>query len=308
MPQRTNDFQKLVKIINGHLAPLGARITESAMLYDSEAEIDREVDILVEAEYLNCLIKIGIECTATRRPLDSKVIEGFKEKHRKLGIQQTIVVSKNGFYEPAKKYAKKNNIKLLTFSVASKEKWLKIYERLDGLSIYSRTYFLRGISLIIDAAKVDPNFEIGNSAQVLLGGKLISAAEFATNLFKSSDASRRAFKELKDNEDKAEDPWVKIGFDLQEKIEFKDQGERSAWPKEMIVVFGYRSKYRSLNVGEVSYDGNSLVAGGFLDKKSGDSAHVAIGEDSGKLVGTLEISESMFPKDPRLPKKAERRE
>ena len=95
MPARTNEFQKLVKVINHHLVPTGAKITESAMLYDSESEINREIDILVESTLLNCDIKIGIECTTNRRPLDVRIIESYREKHRKVGINQTVIVSKS---------------------------------------------------------------------------------------------------------------------------------------------------------------------------------------------------------------------
>lgn len=295
MPQRTNDFQKLVKIINSRLAPSGAKITESAMLYDSEAETDREVDILVEVEYLNCPIKIGIECTAIKHPLDTKIIEGFKEKHRKLGIHQTIVVSRHGFYAPAKKYAAKNHIRLLTLSAARKERWSTIYEHLKGLSMYGRTYFLKSLSLKIDAEKADANFNMNASTHVLTEDGEVLAYEYALNIFKLSDVSRRIFKELKENEESASDPWVEIGFNLGGGIEFRDQDGRSVWPQEMTAFFGYRSKYRNLDVDEVSYDGKSLVAGGFFDKKSGENAHIAIEEVAGELVGTFEVSEAMFP-------------
>ena len=77
MPPRTNEFQKLVKVINHRLAPAGAKITESAMLFDREAETEREVDILIEGNILNCNITIGIECATNRRPLDILKLESF---------------------------------------------------------------------------------------------------------------------------------------------------------------------------------------------------------------------------------------
>ncbi|WP_324019834.1 hypothetical protein [Aeromonas hydrophila] len=295
MPKRTNDFQKLVKIINMHLSPSGAKITESAMLYDLEAETNREVDILVEVEYLNCPIKIGIECTEIVRPADIKIIEGLKEKHRKIGIQQTIVVSKNGFTGTAKKYAAKNNIKLLTFGAARKEQWTSIYERLKGLSMYGRTYFLRSISLNADTNKTDPNFQMSTSVLVRLEEDWIPVAEYAGMLFKLSNVSELAFKELKENEENSNNPWLKVGFNLDNKVEFKDIAGRTIHPQELIAVFGYRSKYRDLNIGEISYDGKELVAGGFYNGKNGEAAHIAIDTGSGNFVGTMEISGSLFP-------------
>ena len=295
MPPRTNDFQKLVKIINQHLAPAGAKITESAMLYDSEAGTEREVDILVEAELLDCVMKLGIECTAKKRPVDVNVIEGFKEKHRKLGIHQTIAVSENGFTKTAKNYALKNNIKLLTFNTAKNEQWSKIYEHLQGLSMYSRSYLLKNVSLKIREEKKVVGFNLSQLVQVVLSSGSVSLIEFANMAFSSSEVSKHYFKELIEHEEVNGAPYLEVGFALGEKFEFKDVNDISVWPQEMIAVFNYQSKYRNLNAGEVLYEGKSLVVGGFLDKTSGESAHVAIEEKTGGYRGTLEVSESMFP-------------
>jgi len=295
MPARTNDFQKLVKVINHHLAPSGAKITESAMIYDAEAETKREVDILVESTLLNCEIKIGIECTAVGKALDIKAVEAFREKHRKLGINQTIVVSKNGFSNTAKKYGKTNNIKLLTFNSARTENWSKAFERLKGLSVYGRNYSLRSLSVKMNLEKAEPGFQFDQSVFVMDCGSWIPLFEFAKKLFIASEVSKHACKELKANEEKASDPWVEIGFNLEGKIDFKDQSGRIAKPDELVIVMGYRSKYRDLSSRQVSYDGQEMVVGGYFDKGSKDYAHVAINETDGQLVGTLEASESFFP-------------
>lgn len=303
MPPRTNNFQKLVKIINQHLAPAGAKITESAMLYDSEADTEREVDILVEAELLDCVMKLGIECTAKKRPVDVNVIEGFKEKHRKLGVHQTIAVSENGFTKTARTYALKNNIKLLTFNTAKNEQWSKIYEHLQGLSMYSRSYLLKNISLKIREEKKVVGFNITPLVQVSLPSGNVSLKEFVDMVFSSSEVSKHYFKELIENEKINSAPTFEVGFALDEKFEFKDVSGIAVWPQEMIAEFGYQSKYRNLNAGEVLYEGKSLVVGGFLDKTNGESAHVAIEEKAGGYRGTLEVSESMLPAWVDIPKK-----
>lgn len=293
MPARSNHFQKLVKTINHHLAPAGAKVTESAMLYDSEAETDREIDILVESTILNCPLKIGIECTTESNPLDVRKIESFKEKHRKVGINQTIVVSKNGFSESAKKYAEKHNIRLLTFKAAQKENWAKKFERLQGLSIYGRNYHLRSISAVIAEDKATPGFSFDNGATVKSAECQIPLAKFAGDLFISSEISKTAFKELMENEKNGADPWVEVGFDLNEQHEFTDSTGRTARPKSIVIVMGYKSNYRSLEAKQVEYDGQDMVVGGFFDKDA--SAHVAIREVDGTLSGTLEVSESFMP-------------
>lgn len=293
MPARSNHFQKLVKAINHHLAPTGAKVTESAMLYDSEAETNREIDILVESTILNCPLKIGIECTTEAAPLDVRKIESFKEKHRKVGINKTIVVAKNGFSDSAKKYAEKNNIRLLTFKAAQKENWTKKFERLQGLSIYGRNYHIRSISAVIaeDRSTTGFSFDIGTVVSTAEGQ--VPLAKFAGDLFIESGISKTAFKELIENERNGKHPWVEVGFDLHEQHEFTDSTGKTAKPKSIVIVMGYKSNYRSLETKQVEYDGQDLVVGGFFDKSG--SAHVAIGEVDGKLSGTLEVSENFMP-------------
>ncbi|MBK9440974.1 MAG: restriction endonuclease [Comamonadaceae bacterium] len=299
MPARSNHFQKLVKTINKHLAPAGAKITESAMLHDAEAEIDREIDILVESTILNCNLKIGIECTAESAPLEIRKIESFKEKHRKVGINQTIVVSKNGFSESAKTYAKKHNIKLLTFNSAKKENWLKQFEFLQGLSIYGGRYFIRGVSATLDPNKVTPDFLFNHEVIVFVNGEDVPLVKFAADLFVSSEVSKKAFKELMANEKTGGgDPWIEVGFELNEKYEFKDSSGRVSKPQSIVVVMGYKSNYRSLEMQQVAYEGKDMVVGGFFDKNS--NAHVAFNEVDGKLTGTLEVSESFLPPMPSV--------
>lgn len=293
MPARSNHFQKLVKAINHHLAPAGAKITESAMLHDSEAETGREIDILVESTILNCTLKIGIECTTESAPLDVRKIESFKEKHRKVGINKTIVVSKNGFSEAAKKYAEKNNIRLLTFRAAQKENWSKKFEQLQSLSVYGRNYTLRSISAIIEKDHATPDFSFDGGTIVSTMEGRIPLAKFAGDLFISAEISKKAFKELMDNEKNGSDPWIEVGFDLQAQYEFTDSAGRTARPQSITIVMGYKSNYRSLEAKQVEYDGQDIVVGGFFDKDG--SAHVAIGEVDGKLSGTLEVSENFLP-------------
>jgi len=294
MPARTNDFQKLVKIINRSLAPVGAKITESAMLYDAESKTDREIDILIESKILNCNIKIGVECTASNRPLDIKYIESVKEKHRKVGINQTIIVSKNGFTKSAKEYSIKNHIKLLTFNSAKSENWSKNFERLKSLSMYARNYFLRSLSVIMPK-ETDIHFTFNESTFVIQSDTWISLQDFVRQSFMSSSVNKTAAKELQENEARGSEPWIEIGFDLQKKFEFKDQDGRLAKPDVMVVVMCYISNYRNLAPRQVEYDSNEIVVGGFFDEHNHEFAHVAIKESEKQLIATVEFSENLFP-------------
>ena len=52
MPKRSNDFQKLIYLIHHQLANQ-AIVTESKFLHDGAANIDREVDIVIETQVGN---------------------------------------------------------------------------------------------------------------------------------------------------------------------------------------------------------------------------------------------------------------
>lgn len=227
MPPKTNEFQKLVKIINKHLAPANAKITESAMIFDHEAGINREVDILIETKILNCNIKIGIECTKTSRALDIKKIEELKEKHRRLGINQSVVVAKNGFSQPARNYAERNNIKLLSFSAAKRKDWLPLFEQLRNPYVYGRTYFIKSVSLKYRSETAEEGFEIDEKTTVLFQGKELILLDFCNQLFSNSQISQIAHKELRENEENGQDPWIKVGFTLHEKYEFKNKSGKN---------------------------------------------------------------------------------
>jgi hypothetical protein len=293
MPARTNDYQKLVKTINHHLAPANAKITESAMLYDPEAETDREIDILVESKILNCDLKIGIECNTERAPLDVRKIESFREKHRKVGINQTVVVAKSGFTDSAKKYAKKNNIRLLTFNAAKSENWSKRLEQLEGLSMYARRYFLKELRFTLNHDAVASEFRLNTNVIVRRNGEQVPVAEFAAALYNSSNLSATQAKALRDNEKTGDDPWVKVGFTLNEAYEFVDTQGCVVKPQEIEIILGYRSNYRALDTRQVTYDGQEMVVGGFLDRDG--AAHIAFSEVEGNLTGTFEMTDSVFP-------------
>ncbi|MBU2869651.1 restriction endonuclease [Colwellia sp. E2M01] len=123
MPKRTNEYQKLVLAINKHLASSNAIVTESKMLYDPVSEQDREIDILIEDNSGLYKLTIGIECTAKSRPIGVPVIEQLITKHKNVGIQKIVIVSKSGFTISAQKFAKKMQIDAISFGQALSQSW-----------------------------------------------------------------------------------------------------------------------------------------------------------------------------------------
>lgn len=295
MPKRTNHYQKLVKIITRHLEGESVKITESALLYDHEAETYREIDILIEATLSTFDLKIGIECKDESRPLDVAKVERYKEMHRRLGIAKTIIVAQKGFTKSAKLYAEKNNIKLLTFSSCRKERWSKTFEKLKNLSMYARTYTLAKVEIVYNA--IDTNIVVNPTPplHVFLENVWVPLGDFATTIFNNSGISKSAFRELRENELKAKLPFITATFNLGGKYEFKDAAGVISKPEQLEVTMNYKSNYRPLNTSEIEYEKHSLVAGGFFDNESGEHAHIVISEKSSTLVATMEFSGGLFP-------------
>ena len=123
MPKRTNDFQKLLFLVEKQLAPLGASIEESAMLPERGTGELREVDILITLDEGRHRVKIGIECQDRSRPATKQWVEGIAKKHEELGINKTILVSASGFYSAAKRKADALFITTLDFAAVNDTDW-----------------------------------------------------------------------------------------------------------------------------------------------------------------------------------------
>ena len=80
MPQRTNEFQKLVKMVQHSLSGEKVRITESAM-EPVEGIGFREIDILIEGEIGKHRIKIAVEAKDHKRKIDITAIESIISKY-----------------------------------------------------------------------------------------------------------------------------------------------------------------------------------------------------------------------------------
>jgi hypothetical protein len=80
MPQRSNEFQRLVSLLEQQLAPAGATVEESALLVDAHNGTEREVDVLITLPVPPRVPRIGIECRDHRRRADLPWIEQLKSK------------------------------------------------------------------------------------------------------------------------------------------------------------------------------------------------------------------------------------
>jgi hypothetical protein len=137
MPQRTNQFQRLVALLNTTLAGQ-ARVIESAMLKDKVTGEDREVDVLLSARAATYDVSIGIEVVSWSRPADTPWIEKMRAKHANLDIDRTILVSERGFTGPAVKKAQFYRIETLTIQEALATDW-PLLSSLESSGVFELT-------------------------------------------------------------------------------------------------------------------------------------------------------------------------
>lgn len=126
MPQRTNDYQQLVAMIQRAFAPMGAKITESALVPGQDTL--REIDILIESEVGMYSIKVAVEVKDHKRKLDVTQIETIIGKYQGTGsilIHKVVVIAQRGFTDAAERRAKQANLELLTIAKAKHSGWLK---------------------------------------------------------------------------------------------------------------------------------------------------------------------------------------
>jgi hypothetical protein len=147
MPARSNEFQQLIYRIYDHLKPSGAKITESKMVLDQESEIDREIDICIEAELADHKVTFMVECRDHGRKQGIEWVEQVISKARALQANKIIMIASNGFTAPAKKKAHKHGIELYTLVDAKDEDWSKFLVKPGVTLIGHEQYSLLNFSI-----------------------------------------------------------------------------------------------------------------------------------------------------------------
>ena len=198
MPQRSNDFQKLILLLESQLAPRGAKITESKLLKDNLDGSEREVDVYIEAEIGGHPICIGVECIDHDRRADVLWIDSIIGKHANLKIDKTIVVSKSGFSKWALKKALARKLHPITLEEAKNTDWAFLIRNSTEIKMMSFLLpYLVGFTIVVpegglppDKKNLDGSTEIfgptGNSNGTILnvGNRIISTKEIIDHIEK----------------------------------------------------------------------------------------------------------------------------
>lgn len=175
MPKRTNEYQRLVLAINKHFASLTAKVTESAMLYDDSTEQHREIDILIEDDIGGFKIRVGVECTAVKRPLTVAKLDEIIAKHRDCGIHKTVIVSKSGFASTTRTKAAKVEVELISYEAALQKDWPAEFKILTGVEPYHICCEMKSnLTITVSEESSLKDFELTNDPLVVGSDKTFS--------------------------------------------------------------------------------------------------------------------------------------
>ncbi len=173
MPKRSNEFQRLVRLIETALAP-DCGITESAMLTDSSTGEEREVDIVIRGRIGSRDLLIAVECTARRRPASVEWVEQTIAKHSVLPTDVLILVSKSGFTPQASNKGDQKNVRLVTMKEAIRADWKSLVgslqrvclDRIDARPVWCNAVLVEPTGREV---KVPPNLPVYREGQANLG-------------------------------------------------------------------------------------------------------------------------------------------
>ncbi len=188
MPQRSNDFQKLIFLIKQQSID-NATVSESKMLIDRVSGVAREVDVYIESEVGGHSIGISIECRDRNRRADVTWVESMKAKHERLPTNRLVLVSRSGFTLEATKYSASFGIEILTLNENTANTVNQIFNNLKSLWLKSFTLFAEKV--VIQVAATEDMIEERVIAFLDTGiysseGTVLTVAQDLVNSFLSS--------------------------------------------------------------------------------------------------------------------------
>lgn len=149
MPKRTNDFQRLVKLIHDAISIVeGATVSESAMLPEPDGTM-REVDILIERTVADVVIRVAVECRDRSRKSDVDWIDGLVGKFKNLKIDRVVAVCRLGFSKAAAAKADLNNIELRVLAECLVHDWKSDFLQL-GFAAFEFFPTLNSVEITFD--------------------------------------------------------------------------------------------------------------------------------------------------------------
>lgn len=139
MPKRTDDFQKLIALLEKQLAPDGGVVTESKMVDDLVLGVPREIDVHIEVDLGIHRVCIGVECRDRSRPAGIEWVEEVISKYQNLPVDKVVLVSRSGFTTSALRKAMNAHITTLTLAQVSNVEWGNVIHQLNEITVAAVT-------------------------------------------------------------------------------------------------------------------------------------------------------------------------
>lgn len=182
MPKRSNDFQRLIKLIEHQLAPHDAIVSESKMLVDSRNGAEREVDVLIEYKVGEHPISIAVECRDHQRKSDTLWIDQIYGKYQYLPVDKVIAVARAGFWKTANEAARKSGIDTYSLEEAFESNWAEVTSVPTQVRVTQVRFIVQDIAPITDLNILVPSDE-PFTIQLYKDGKITE--DFYQSVFES---------------------------------------------------------------------------------------------------------------------------
>jgi hypothetical protein len=182
MPKRTNDFQKLIRMLTQLLGD-NAVVEELKMLTDLVSGEPREVDIYAEGIFAGHTVNIAIECRDHKRRQGVRWVEQMHSKHERLPTNLLILVSSSGFTGPGIAKANSYDIKTIAPTQADSDLATEVLASL-GVTAWNITDATLSVSANIPTEWLErnPHAVAQDDGQILFyrsdGSQLVTSETF----------------------------------------------------------------------------------------------------------------------------------
>ncbi len=157
MPRRTNEFQKLVYLIEKALSPR-ASITESALVDVPGLKTPREIDVLIEDKRGPYRVKIAVEAKGEGKRIGLPTFESIMGKYRGEGrvpVDKIVIVSHRGFTKGVIEKARLAQVELLTLAEAQNRDWSQLGPKMVQFTVAPHICRIQVVPQIESASQED---------------------------------------------------------------------------------------------------------------------------------------------------------
>ena len=297
MPKRTNDFQKLIRMLT-QLLGQGAVVEESKMLVDLVSGEECEVDIYAEGTLAGHTVNIGIECRDHARKQGKAWVDEMRSKHDRLPTNLLILVSSSGFAASAIAKANSYGIKTITPTRADSDLAAEVA---TSLGVTAKVWHITDVNATMTVNGLPPEWvnrnphgaepADGEFAFYRSDGALLVAANefYMTALTQHSMAADPAWV-MTDTQDEFELETPQMNGPLWNNVPLHaywtvDGQQPVLVPVAVIAIKGtVKVLTQAVTVkpsGEITYDGNSYLTG-TAPMANGQQAQIVVSDPQGQ--------------------------